>query len=110
VSPKKTWSGAIGGLLAAVVAAVALAGAMTVTPPSAIVLLALLLSAAAQAGDLLESFVKRRFDIKDASRLIPGHGGVMDRLDSFVSACVVAVLVGLARGGLEAPGRGLLAW
>jgi phosphatidate cytidylyltransferase len=110
VSPKKTWSGAIGGMLAAVVVALALAKTTTVTTAFAIALLAVSLSAAAQAGDLFESFVKRRFGTKDASRLIPGHGGVMDRLDSFVSACVLAALVGLARGGLEAPGRGLLVW
>jgi phosphatidate cytidylyltransferase len=110
VSPKKTWSGAIGGMLAAVVVALALAKTTMVTTVFAIALLAVSLSAAAQAGDLFESFVKRRFGTKDASRLIPGHGGVMDRLDGFVSACALAALVGVARGGLEAPGRGLLVW
>jgi phosphatidate cytidylyltransferase len=110
VSPKKTWSGAIGGTLAAVVVAVALVKATTATAAFAIALLAVLLSVAAQAGDLFESFVKRTFVTKEASRLIPGHGGVMDRVDGFVSACVVAALIGLTRGGLEAPARGLLLW
>jgi phosphatidate cytidylyltransferase len=110
VSPKKTWSGAIGGLVAAIVVAMALAKATTVTAGFAIVVLAAVLSAAAQAGDLFESFLKRTFGSKDAGRLIPGHGGVMDRLDGFVSACVVAALIGLVRGGFESPGRGLLVW
>jgi phosphatidate cytidylyltransferase len=68
------------------------------------------LSVFAQAGDLFESFLKRRFGAKDSSHLIPGHGGLMDRLDGFVAAGVVAALIGLARGGFEAPGRGLLVW
>jgi phosphatidate cytidylyltransferase len=70
----------------------------------------LVLSVLAQAGDLFESAVKRRFGAKDASHLIPGHGGLMDRLDGFVTASVVAALIGLLRGGFEAPGRGLLVW
>jgi phosphatidate cytidylyltransferase len=69
-----------------------------------------LLSVFAQGGDLFESFLKRRFHAKDSSRLIPGHGGLMDRLDGFVSASAAAALIGLARGGFEAPGHGLLVW
>ena len=70
----------------------------------------LALSVASQLGDLFESTIKRRFGAKDASKLIPGHGGLMDRLDGFVAAAVVAAAVGLARGGLSAPSRGLLIW
>jgi len=64
----------------------------------------------AQAGDLLESALKRKFGAKDASQLIPGHGGLMDRLDGFAAASFLAVLIGVVRGGFETPGRGLLAW
>jgi phosphatidate cytidylyltransferase len=110
VSPGKTWSGAIGGTLAAVLAAVALAAAVKLGAGLAIVLVAATLSVLAQAGDLFESFVKRRFGAKDAGHLIPGHGGLMDRLDGFVAAGTAAALIGLARGGFEAPGRGLLSW
>jgi phosphatidate cytidylyltransferase len=70
----------------------------------------LLLSALAQAGDLFESAVKRHFGAKDASHLIPGHGGVMDRLDGFLVAAAAALLIGILRQGIGAPGRGLLVW
>ena len=110
VSPKKTWSGAIGGALAAVVVALALAKTAALVGLFAIAMLAIVLSVFAQAGDMFESFLKRRFGAKDSSHLIPGHGGLMDRLDGFVTASVVATAIGLARGGFEAPGRGLLVW
>lgn len=110
VSPNKTWSGAIGGTLAAIVVALALAKTAALAGLFAIAMLAIVLSVSAQAGDVFESFLKRRFGAKDSSHLIPGHGGLMDRLDGFVTASVVATLIGLARGGFEAPGRGLLVW
>ena len=110
VSPNKTWAGALGGMAAAVVVAVAAAKAAALTNLFAIAMLAVVLSVCAQGGDLFESVLKRRFGAKDSSRLIPGHGGLMDRLDGFVTASVAAVLIGLARGGFEAPGRGLLVW
>ena len=110
VSPNKTWSGAIGGTLAAVVVALVLAKAAALAGLFAIATLAIVLSVSAQAGDVFESFLKRKFGAKDSSHLIPGHGGLMDRLDGFVTASVVATLIGLARGGFEAPGRGLLVW
>ena len=75
-----------------------------------LVIVAAGLSVVSQGGDLLESSIKRHFGAKDASQLIPGHGGLMDRLDGFVTASVVAALIGLLRGGFEAPGRGLLVW
>ncbi len=110
VSPKKTWSGALGGTAAAVVAALAVAKAAALPGLFAIAMLAIILSILAQGGDLFESFLKRKFGAKDSSGLIPGHGGLMDRLDGFVAAGVAAALIGLARGGFEAPGRGLLVW
>jgi phosphatidate cytidylyltransferase len=110
VSPNKTWSGAVGGLAAAVVVAVAVAKVADLPGLLAIAMLAVVLSVLAQAGDLFESFLKRKFGAKESSHLIPGHGGLMDRLDGFVAASVAAALIGLARGGFEAPGRGLLVW
>lgn len=110
VSPNKTWAGAIGGLLASVLVAVVVAKMAGLTSLFVLAMLAVVLSVLAQAGDLFESFLKRRFNAKDSGHLIPGHGGLMDRLDGFVTASVAAVVIGLARGGFEAPGRGLLVW
>jgi phosphatidate cytidylyltransferase len=110
VSPKKTWSGAISGLTAAVLAAIAVAAVAGLSGLLSIAIVAAILSAVAQAGDLFESQLKRRFGAKDSSHLIPGHGGLMDRLDGFVLAAAVAALIGILRGGLAAPARGLLVW
>ena len=110
VSPKKTWSGALVGTAAAILAALAIAKTAGLSGLLPIALIAALLSVVAQAGDLFESALKRRFGTKDSSRLIPGHGGLMDRLDGFVAAAALAALIGLLRGGFETPGRGLLVW
>ncbi len=72
--------------------------------------IAAVLSIFAQGGDLFESRLKRTFGAKDSSHLIPGHGGLMDRLDGFVTAAAIAALIGVLRGGLDAPARGLLVW
>jgi phosphatidate cytidylyltransferase len=110
ISPNKTWSGAIGGAAAAVAGGLLLAWQAGAGHLGAIALVALALSIVSQAGDLLESAVKRRFGAKDSSALIPGHGGLMDRLDGFVAAATAALLIGLAHGGTSAPGRGLMVW
>jgi phosphatidate cytidylyltransferase len=110
VSPKKTWSGAVGGMAAAIAAAVAIALVASLGNMVALALLAVVLSIVAQAGDLFESALKRRFGAKDSSQLIPGHGGLMDRLDGFLTAAVAAALIGLAHGGVAAPARALLVW
>lgn len=110
ISPKKTWSGAIAGTLGAMIVAVLLAKSFGSFHVIAIALVALLLSTTAQLGDLFESWIKRRFGAKDASQLIPGHGGVMDRLDGFWAAALVACVIGLLRGGFGNPGAGLLVW
>lgn len=101
VSPKKTWSGFLGGLAAGVLSGLAVywgAGAFGWESPLSWTLVALVsgvASIASHGGDLAESALKRRFDVKDSSHLIPGHGGVMDRLDGFwaVAALVGAVLL-----------------
>ncbi len=110
VSPKKTWSGAIVGAAGAMIIALLVVGLFGSFNSLAIIIIALVLSVLAQVGDLFESWVKRQFGAKDSSRLIPGHGGVMDRLDGFWAAAFAACLIGLLRGGFDGPGRGLLLW
>ncbi len=110
ISPKKTWSGACGGALGAIAAGVAvvyIAGDTALLPVACV---AFVLSTASQAGDLFESAVKRQFGVKDASHMIPGHGGLMDRLDGFIAAGAMAALVGIIHGGMDASARGLLLW
>ena len=109
VSPKKTWAGAIGGFVASlgVAGGFAVLGFGTTLP---LVLVGTALSVASQLGDLFESAVKRRFGVKDSSHIIPGHGGLMDRLDGFVAAIVLAALFGFLRGGADGVGRGLMVW
>ena len=110
VSPKKTWSGALGGLVGGGAAGVAVAYANGVGKLGIVAVMALVLSVLAQAGDLFKSAIKRHFGAKDASHLIPGHGGLMDRLDGFLVAAFAALLIGMLRQGTAAPGRGLLVW
>jgi phosphatidate cytidylyltransferase len=110
VSPKKTWSGAIGGLIGGAILGLLvlwLAGIQLKWPH---LVFSLAFSVATQAGDLFESSLKRRYDVKDAGSIIPGHGGVMDRLDGFIFAAVLAALCGLARGGVTEVPRGLAVW
>jgi phosphatidate cytidylyltransferase len=109
VSPKKTWAGAIGGFGASLVVAVGFA-AFGVGKAGPLLLLGAVLSIASQLGDLFESAVKRRFDVKDSSHIIPGHGGLLDRLDGFVAAVVVAAIFGVLRGGADGVGGGLVVW
>ena len=109
VSPNKTWSGAIGGMLGALAAGLVVAASMSLALLP-IAILSVILSMVAQAGDLFESAIKRRFGAKDTSHLIPGHGGLMDRLDGFITAALLAAVIGIARGGFAAAAKGLLVW
>jgi phosphatidate cytidylyltransferase len=110
ISPGKTVAGALGGLAASVLAGVVVAVLVSVAAaPSSLSLgragaLAGLLGVIAQAGDLLESFVKRHFGVKDSGRLIPGHGGLLDRLDALMAVALAASLLALIQG------RGVVLW
>ena len=86
ISPGKTWEGAVGGLVGAAAAAAALVVLLDGIESNLLPAIALGLGVgvAAQAGDLIESKVKRLADAKDSGRLIPGHGGLLDRLDSLL--------------------------
>ena len=94
ISPNKTWAGLIGGMISAALAG--WAWTQYVMLPETLILLAPLFAAAAQGGDLFESWLKRRSGAKDSGSLLPGHGGVLDRLDGLV---VVATLTALLQAG-----------
>lgn len=112
VSPGKTWSGFLVGIScgAALGAAAAHVWPNAQAPLGPVFLLGLAAGALAQAGDLFESWIKRRFGVKDASGLIPGHGGVMDRIDGFIAAAIFAALFGLWRGVPPSAAAGLFYW
>ena len=93
ISPKKTWSGTVSGWVGA-----ALVGVGFVLFAGAgwgLIILSALVSFAGQMGDIAESWIKRRTGVKDSSRLIPGHGGVLDRFDALIGAVVLVMLLGL---------------
>ncbi len=96
ISPGKTWEGTLAGFAACALAVLGVAATFGLgRPPSAVVAVAL--GPVGLAGDLLESFVKRRAGVKDSGRLLPGHGGVLDRVDSLVAAgTFVFIVFGIA--------------
>lgn len=110
ISPKKTWSGSIGGLIGGVAAGLVAASLFGVPLSLGLGLVLVALSLASQAGDLFESAVKRRFAKKDSSGIIPGHGGMMDRVDGLVFAGALALFVGWLHGGGDAIAAGVLIW
>lgn len=99
ISPGKTWAGAFGGLAAAVGAGILVAFvSQGAVQPWRVAAIAAALGIVAQAGDLLESLIKRHFGVKDSGHLIPGHGGLLDRVDALLSAAPVAALLALWAG------------
>lgn len=86
ISPKKTWAGLGGGMAAAAAAGSGVAAWSGIGSPAPAALLAAVLAVVAQAGDLFESAIKRRFNVKDSGRIIPGHGGLLDRVDGLLVA------------------------
>jgi phosphatidate cytidylyltransferase len=109
ISPNKTWSGFIGGALFASVAGMLFAWWFGHTSIPTVAGLSIALAVISQGGDLGESFLKRFFGVKDSSGLIPGHGGVLDRLDGLVFAAIGAGIIAAAADPLK-PGRALLVW
>ena len=105
ISPGKTWSGATGGLLSAALAGFAMASCLSAEySPSHVVMVAIGLGIVSQAGDLFESALKRDFGVKDSSRIIPGHGGLLDRLDALLAVAPFAALLAFTVG------RGVVLW
>jgi phosphatidate cytidylyltransferase len=110
ISPKKTWAGLGGAVAGGALAAALFATANGYDGLAALALIGAVLGLIEQGGDLFESAVKRHYGVKDSGRLIPGHGGMLDRVDGLVAAAVFAAAIGVARGGTNGAGAGLLAW
>ena len=89
ISPKKTWSGFIGGILGATALACGLAFAFDYKLQLLFITIVGVIAVSSQVGDLIESVIKRKFDVKDSGQIIPGHGGVLDRIDGLIVAGVV---------------------
>jgi phosphatidate cytidylyltransferase len=105
ISPGKTWSGAVGGLAAAATTGCAAAALLDNGAPSwRPAVFALLIGVIGQGGDLFESQLKRHFGVKDSGSMIPGHGGLLDRLDAVLTAAPAAALLALTLG------RGVVLW
>jgi len=110
ISPNKTWAGLAGAIVGGVAASAVIgwySGLPTVWP---LLVGGGVLAVLEQLGDLFESAVKRRFGVKDSGRIIPGHGGVLDRVDGLMFAAVAAAAFGYVRGGQEAVASGLVVW
>jgi phosphatidate cytidylyltransferase len=102
ISPGKTWAGLVGGVLAAGGWSFCWALWTDVAQPGTLAVLGMGTAVLAQLGDLGVSIVKRRFGAKDASNLIPGHGGLLDRADGFIGAApIVALSIALAKGDMS---------
>jgi len=111
ISPSKTWSGAFGGLIVGTLSGLLVWVVATDSPIWIGLLLGATLSLSGQIGDLIESAIKRRFRVKDSSDLIPGHGGIMDRLDSLSIAVLVVFIVGFVHSGdINNIASGFLIW
>jgi len=108
ISPKKTWSGLIVGTIAPAIVGYATSLFLKDTSGLRLALVSVAIAAFCQLGDLSESAVKRKFGTKDMSQLIPGHGGLLDRIDGLLFASLAAALIALRDP--SSPGRGLLIW
>jgi phosphatidate cytidylyltransferase len=110
LSPKKTWAGLGGAMAGSAMASVCVGLWIGVPALWMLGLLAAALAIVEQAGDLFKSAMKRHYGVKDTGRLIPGHGGVIDRVDGLVAVAVAAALIGGLRAGFDHAGSGILYW
>ncbi len=110
ISPAKTWAGFFGGILAGAGVGALFGAYLTAAGPVPLALFGAFLAAISQAGDLLESAIKRFFKVKDSGNLLPGHGGVMDRFDALIAASLAGCLAGVVKLGPDFAAKGMLVW
>lgn len=110
ISPKKTWAGLGGAVAGSALVSIIFAYVTQLNGIWALAILAACLALVEQAGDLFESSLKRFHGVKDAGGLIPGHGGIIDRVDGLIAVAVVAALIGIFRDQGVSAARGLLHW
>jgi phosphatidate cytidylyltransferase len=110
ISPRKTWAGLGGAIFGGVLCSLAFALAAGLESMAWLAAMGGLLAIVEQAGDFFESALKRKAGVKDSSALIPGHGGMLDRVDGLVAAAMIAALIGGFRSGFSAPATGILVW
>lgn len=110
VSPNKTWAGLVGAILGGMAATVLVFVIFRLDNYIAAVLLGAAIGVVEQGGDLFESAAKRKFNIKDSGSIIPGHGGVLDRIDGLMAASVMALIVGSLHAAPNLAATGFLGW
>ncbi len=110
ISPNKTWAGFYGGLAGAAFAGFIVERLVDLGSEITVIGLSILAGVVAQAGDLQESWAKRQLGVKDSGRLLPGHGGIWDRLDGLIVVVIFATLIGLVRGDAQSVALNLLVW
>lgn len=109
ISPKKTWAGLIGGIAGAVVVSLGFSFWLGEGTPAILAIIAVCLTVLEQAGDFAESALKRRAGVKDSGTLIPGHGGILDRVDGLIAVILGAALLGIIHNPAQ-PAAGVMIW
>ena len=110
ISPRKTWAGLGGAILGGILCSIVFAFVAGLQSIAWLAAMGALLAVVEQAGDFFESALKRKAGVKDSSSLIPGHGGMLDRVDGLVAAAMAAALIGGFRTDFAAPASGILFW
>jgi phosphatidate cytidylyltransferase len=100
ISPKKTWAGLFGGMISSAITGLLFALFMDSESTLLLAILGVAIAIVAQTGDFFESWVKRKFDVKDSGDIIPGHGGILDRIDGIMTAAPIMLIAAILYGNI----------